>query len=431
MSLGILLFLGFFLLLIIGAPIAIAIAIPSFLVIWVGDLGVPVIAPNFFAGISKFPLLAIPLFILAGFILERCGISQRVIAFANHLVGKRRGGLAIVAISVCVFFGGVSGSGPADAAAIGAILIPAMYAQGYGRGYSAALIAAAGSTAIIVPPSIALIVYGAITNTSIPALFAAGAVPGLLAGLSLLIPAIWVAVKKGYGSVSQEDTDEQGETLGQSFRHAFWGLLAPVIILGGLYGGIFTPTEAAVVAVFYSLLLGLCIYRTLSLKDLYQILVDANQTSAIVMLIVAFAGLFSWAGATIGILDLLAESLMKVSDNKWVILFLINVLVFFAGMLMDAISVYYIFLPIFIPIMAHFQWDPVWFGVVMTLNLAIGQFTPPVAVNLYVTTQLADIRLEDTFRSVIPMVLAMLLALLVVVLFPALSLYIPRFFGLM
>ena len=430
MSLGLLLFLGFFLLLLIGTPIAVAIAIPSFLVIWIGDLGTPVIAPNFFAGIAKFPLLAIPLFILAGFILERCGISQRVIAFANLLVGHRRGGLAIVAISVCVFFGGVSGSGPADAAAIGAILIPAMYAQGYGKGYSAALIAAAGSTAIIVPPSIALIVYGAITNTSIPALFAAGAIPGLLAGLSLLIPAVWVARKRGYGAnVSVDDVDPI--SFGQSFREAFWGLLAPVIILGGLYGGIFTPTEAAVVAVFYSLFLGMIVYRSLGFKDLYQILVDANQTTSIVMLIIAFAGLFSWAGSTIGILDMLANSLMGASDKSWVVLLLINLLIFIAGMLMDAISVFYIFLPIFIPIIHHFGWDPVWFGVAMTLNLAIGQFTPPVAVNLYVTTQLAGIRLEDTFRAVIPMVIAMLISLLIILLFPALSLYIPQFFGLM
>jgi C4-dicarboxylate transporter, DctM subunit len=425
---GIALFLGFFTLLLLGVPIAIAIAVPSFLVIWGGDLGTPVIAPNFFAGIAKFPLLAIPLFILAGFILERCGISQRIIRFANILVGRRKGGLAIVAIGVCVFFGGVSGSGPADSAAIGAILIPAMFAQGYSKGYSAALIAAAGSTAIIVPPSIALIIYGAITNTSVPALFAAGAVPGFLAGLSLLIPAIWIARKRGYGSEKEGEIDI---SLGESFKEAFWGLLAPVIILGGLYGGIFTPTEAAVVAVFYSLFLGLVIYGTLSFKKIYQILVDASEASAIVMLIVAFAGLFSWAGSTIGILDSLAGLVMGISDNEWVVLIVINLLIFVGGMLIDAISIFYIFLPIFIPIMAHYGWDPVWFGVMMTLNLAIGQFTPPVAVNLYVTTQLADIRLEETFKAVWPMVIAMLIALVVVVLFPSLSLFIPKFFGLM
>ncbi len=426
---GILLFLIFFVLLLLGTPIAIAIAVPSFLVIWAADLGTAVIAPNFFAGIAKFPLLAIPLFILAGFILERCGISQRIIHFANLLVGRRRGGLAIVAIGVCVFFGGVSGSGPADSAAIGAILIPAMYAQGYSRGYSAALIAAAGSTAIIVPPSIALIIYGAITNTSVPALFAAGAIPGFIAGISLLIPAIWIARKRGYGS-EQEGEEEQQTSLWQAFKEAFWGLLAPIIILGGLYGGIFTPTEAAVVAVFYSLLLGFVIYRTLSLKAGYQILVDASETSAVVMLIVAFAGLFSWAGSTVGILDDLANMLMGVSTNEWVVLFFINLLIFVGGMLIDAISIFYIFLPIFMPIIEHFGWDPVWFGVVMTLNLAVGQFTPPVAVNLYVTTQLANIRLEKTFKAVWPMVLAMLVALFIVILFPSLSLFIPQFFGL-
>ncbi len=427
---GTLLFVCFFVLLLIGTPIAVAIAVPAFLVIWAADLGTAVIAPNFFAGIAKFPLLAIPLFVLAGFILERCGISLRIIRFANALVGQRTGGLAIVAILVCVFFGGVSGSGPADAAAIGAILIPAMYAQGYKKSYSAALIASAGSTAIIVPPSIALIVYGSITSTSVPALFAAGAVPGFLAGLSLLIPAVWIAKKKGFGSKAKAERTEN-DSIGKTFKEALWGLLAPVIILGGLYGGIFTPTEAAVVAVFYSLFLGVVIYRTLTFKDIYNILVEASEASAVVLLIVAFAGLFSWAGSTIGILDAIAESLMSISSNKWVVLFFIQVLIFVGGMLIDAVSIFYIFLPIFMPIMVHFGWDPVWFGVVMTLNLAIGQFTPPVAVNLYVTTQLANIRLEETFKAVWPMVLAMLVALVVVIAFPALSLWIPQFFGLM
>jgi len=424
---GALLFISFFILLLLGAPIAIAIGVPSFLVIHLAELGTPVISPNFFAGIAKFPLLAIPLFILAGFVLERCGISERIIRFANLLVGQRAGGLVIVAVAVCVFFGGVSGSGPADAAAIGAVLIPAMYAQGYSKSYSASLIAAAGSTAIIVPPSIALIIYGAITNTSIPALFAAGAIPGLIAGLAIVIPAYFIARRKGYGAQSQKSR----ESIWQAFREAFWGLLAPVIILGGLYGGIFTPTEAAVVAVFYSLFLGLVIYRSLTLKMIYQILVDACEASAVVMLIVAFAGLFSWAGSTVGILDDLAGYLMGVSTNEWVVLFLINGLIFVGGMLMDAISIYYIFLPIFMPIMASFGWDPVWFGVVMTFNLAIGQFTPPVAVNLYVTTQLADIPLERTFRSVLPLVASMLFALVIIIAVPWLSLFVPRFFGLL
>jgi tripartite ATP-independent transporter DctM subunit len=207
-------------------------------------------------------------------------------------------------------------------------------------------------------------------------------------------------------------------------------LLAPIIILGGLYGGLFTPTEAVVVAVFYSSFLGLVIYRTLDFKTMYNILVEAFETSAIVMLIVAFAGLFSWAGATVGILDTFAHLLMGISDNEWMVLLLINLLIFIAGMLIDAVSLFYIFLPIFMPIISHFGWNPIWFGVVMTLNLAIGQFTPPVAVNLFITTQLARIRLEKTFATTLPMVLAMTAALLLVVLFPALSLAVPRTFHL-
>ena len=246
--------------------------------------------------------------------------------------------------------------------------------------------------------------------------------------MSLLVPAIWIARKKGYGS---EKEGEESMGLWESFKEALWGLLAPVIILGGLYGGIFTPTEAAVVAVFYSLFLGFVIYRSLSFRAAYQILVDASEASAIVLLIVAFAGLFSWAGSTVGVLDSLAGMLMGISSNEWVVLLVINLLIFVGGMLIDAISIFYIFLPIFLPIMAHYGWDPVWFGVVMTLNLAIGQFTPPVAVNLYVTTQLANIRLEETFKAVWPMVLAMLVALVIVIAFPALSLYVPKFFGLM
>ncbi|MBL0380855.1 MAG: TRAP transporter large permease [Desulfofustis sp. PB-SRB1] len=424
---GVVLFVLFFILLLLGAPLAVAIGIPAFVVIIFGDLGTPVIAPNFFAGIAKFPLLAIPLFILAGFVLERCGISERIIRFANLVVGQRAGGLVIVAVAVCVFFGGVSGSGPADAAAIGAILIPAMFAQGYSKSYSASLIAAAGSTAIIVPPSIALIVYGAITNTSIPALFAAGAIPGLIAGLAIFLPAFFIARRRGYGA-GREDAPRQ--SIRKAFFEAFWGLLAPVIILGGLYGGIFTPTEAAVVAVFYSLLLGLVIYRSLTMAMIYQILVDACEASAVVMLIVAFAGLFSWAGSTVGILDDLAEFLLTISTNEWIILAVINGLIFVGGMLMDAISIYYIFLPIFLPIMAHFDWNPIWFGIMMTFNLAIGQFTPPVAVNLYVTTQLADIDLEQTFAAVLPLVASMLIGLVIIIAFPWLSLFIPRILGL-
>lgn len=424
---GFLLFGIFILLLLMGVPIAVSIGITAFYVIWKAGLGITVVSPNFYSGIAKFPLLAIPLFIFAGFIFERCGISERLVTFANALIGKRSGALAIVAVVVCVFFGGISGSGPADAAAIGAILIPAMVAEGYPRGFTAALIAGAGSTAIVVPVSIALIIYGALTNTSITTLFAAGIIPGLIAGLSLVIPAYLISKKRGYGKQCKTGNDI---SVFKAFKEAFWGLMAPAIILGGLYGGVFTPTEAAVVAVFYGIFLGFVVYRTLTLKKFYNILVDASNASAIVMLIVTLAGLFSWAASTLGVLDSISSYLLSISTNEYVILFFINLILFIAGMMIDAISIFYIFLPIFIPIMAQFHWNSIWFGVMMTFNLAIGQFTPPVAVNLYVTTHLADINIEETFKAVIPFVVSMLIALIILTIFPAITLFLPKLFGM-
>ncbi len=426
---GFILFGIFMILLILGVPIAVSIGISAAFVIWHSDLGIVILSPNFYSGIAKYPLLAIPLFILAGFILERCGISERLVNFANVIIGRRMGGLAIVAVAVSVFFGGISGSGPADAAAIGAILIPAMIRDGYGKGFTAGLIAASGSTAIVIPVSIALIIYGSLTNISITKLFAAGVFPGLLAGFSLIIPAYIISIKKGYGGKSSFDSENL--SIFKAFKEAFWGLMAPAIILGGLYGGIFTPTEAAVVAVFYGIFLGFFLYKTLDFKKFYQILVDASNASAIVMLIVTFAGLFSWAASTIGVLDKISSYLLSLSSNEYIILLFINIILFIAGTLLDAISIYYIFIPIFIPIISQFNWDPIWFGVLMTVNLAIGQFTPPVAVNLYVTTHLAGINLEETFKAVIPFIISMVISLIFLALFPQITLFFPKILGLL
>jgi C4-dicarboxylate transporter DctM subunit len=276
-----------------------------------------------------------------------------------------------------------------------------------------------------VPPSIALILYGAITNTSIGALFAGGVFPGILAGAALVVPALIVSRRRGYSSSAPST-----EPLLRVVREAIWGLLAPVVILGGLYGGIFTPTESAVVAVVYSLFVSLVVYRSLTFRDLFQIFADASESSAVVMIIVAFATLFAWAGSTVGVLDRAASAMIGFSENRYVLLILINLLLLIAGMLMDPITIYYILLPVLLPIIAHLHWDPVWFGVMMTFNLAIGQFTPPVAVNLYVTTNIGKIPLEDTFWEVIPFIFAMVAALVVVALIPSLSTFLPTLFGL-
>jgi tripartite ATP-independent transporter DctM subunit len=412
--------------LILGVPVATSLAATACLLIWMFDLGIRGISPNFYAGIAKFQLLAIPFFILAGLIMERCGISRRLVHLISLVVGPIPGGLAIVTVIVGLIFAGISGSGPADTAALGTILIAAMAARGYSKAFTAALIASAGSLAIIVPPSIAFIIYGVITGTSIPALFAAGAIPGILVGLFLIIPSFLISYRNGWRGERWGTAAE----IWKAFREAVWGLAAPFIILGGMYGGIFTPTEAAVVAVFYGIFVGMAIHRELLIKDLYDLLRDAALSSAVIMIIVAFAGLYAWTGSTLGVMDKFSGYLLAVSQNPWLVLLMISLILFVAGMLMDAISIYYIFLPILIPIIKLFNWDPVWFGVVMTVNLAIGQLTPPVAVNLYVVCNLAKLRIEEVAWAMIPFILTMLLALAIVIYFPVLSTFLPAFFKL-
>ena len=416
----------FLALLTLGVPVATSLGFTAVSLIWQYNLGIRGLSPNFYAGIAKFQLLALPFFILAGLILDRCGISKRLIRLVSLLVGPIPGGLAIVTIIVGMIFAGISGSGPADTAALGVILYPAMIAMTYDKGYTAALIAASGALAIVIPPSIAFILYGVITSTSVPALFAAGVVPGIIAALLLIIPSYFIARKHGWKG---ERWGTPGE-IWQAFKEAIWGLLAPAVVLAGIYGGIFTATEAAVVAVFYGLFVGLVVYRSLTLKALYEIFRDAVLSSAVVMFIVAFAGLFSWTGSTLGVMDKTSSYILSLSTNPTVILILINIMLLIAGMLMDAISIYYVFLPILIPIMAHFQWDPIWFGVVMTLNLAIGQITPPVAVNLYVIANIANLPLERISKGIIPFVFILIVALAITIAFPSLSTYLPSVFGL-
>jgi tripartite ATP-independent transporter DctM subunit len=416
------LFVTFLILVGLGVPIAIAAGVSGAVFLWYYQLGIQILSANIYGNIAKFQLLAIPFFILAGLILDRVGISQRLVHLVNLLIGPTTGGLALVAVVVCVFFAGISGSGPADTAALGTVLIPAMVAKGYDAGFSSALIASGGSIAIIIPPSIAFIIYGVITATSIPALFAAGILPGIVVGLCLMVPAYLISRARGYAG---ERWGTAGE-IWQAFKDSIWGLLAPLVILGGIYGGIFTPTEAAVVAVFYGLFVGALVYRSLTWKMLYGTLRDAALSSAVVMIIVAFAGLFAWAGSTLGAMDKAAGFIISLSQSPWVTILWVNLLLFIAGMLLDAVSIFYVFLPIFMPVMAHFKWDPIWFGVVMTVNLAIGQVTPPVAVNLYVAANLARISLERISRAVIPFVLAMLGALLVTIYLPFLSTWIPK-----
>lgn len=425
---GSILLLGvFFLLLFLGVPLGVALGVSGTLVIAVNGLGIMTLPTNVWTGIAKYPLLALPIFVLAGMVFERSGVAERLVRFASACVGNRTGGLALVAIIVCMVLGGISGSGPADAAAVATVLAPGMLKQGYPRPFTASLVAAAGSTAILIPPSIAFIVYAVLVpGVSVPALFIGGIVPGILAGCSLMVPALYFARRDGFGRTEE---GAPRPPIWATFKEAVWGLAAPVVILGGLRSGAFTPTEAAVVAVFYGLFVGLVIYRTLDIYKIYDVLRESAEISAIVMIIIALATIFAHAGSTVGAFDAFAYSLMSVTGNAVVMLLAINVILLIAGMLLDGISIFLVFLPILLPIVRMYGWDLTWFGVMMTMNIAVGQFTPPMAVNLMVTCKIVGTSMESTVPWVLWFVLANVVALLLVTFVPEIVLFLPRLLG--
>ena len=411
--------------LIFRVPIAISLGLSALFVSWWWDMGIDMLSYNFFAGIAKVPLLAIPFFILAGFIMERAGIAARIVMLVETLVGNMTGGLAVATVGVATFWGAVSGSGPATVAALGLILIPAMVKSGYDKPFAAATVSVTSGLAIVIPPSIAFIVYGGIADVSVPALFAAGFIPGVVVALFLMGSVLITSRKKGYRGKPRT------MPISKALREAFWGVMTPVVILGGIYGGVFTPTEAAAVAIFYGLFVGVFIYRTINkVSILIDVLVESVKATAVIMFVVTCAGLYAWVASTVGLVERGASVLLSLSDNPTVLLLLINVILFIAGMLLDAISIYYVLLPFLMPIMAHFGWDPVWFGVMMTINLALGQVTPPVAVNLYVGAKISNLTMEEITPPVLPMLAASALALVVIVLFPDITLFLPRLHGM-
>lgn len=413
--------------LLIRVPIAVSLGGAAIFVVWYWDMGFTMLSYSFYAGIAKFPLLAIPFFIMAGVIMEKVGIAERLIALIKQLVGDMTGGLAVATVIVAAFWGAVSGSGPATVAALGLILIPGMSEAGYDKAFAAAVVSVASGLAIIIPPSISFIVYGDIMQQSIGTLFAAGVLPGLLVAFCLCVMVYFISRKRGYRGAPRGSQKEVMRT----FREAFWGLITPIIILGGIYGGVFTPTEAAAVAVFYGMFVGVVIYRTLTLTMLYEILSETLLATSVVMIVVTCAGLYAWLGATVGLIDKIAGVLLSISENPVVILLMINIILLFAGMLLDAISIAYVFLPILMPIISHFGWDPIWFGVMMTVNMAIGQVTPPVAVNLFVGARISGLTMEDISRPAIPLIFASVVALVFITAFPIISTFLPKMMGMM
>ena len=398
--------------------VAVSIGLASILGIQVSNANMLISVKEMFASINKFPLAAIPFFILAGNLMETGGISRRLVEFAKSIVGGVQGGLPMTCVLTCMIFAAVSGSSVATTFAIGAILIPALIKHGYPTSYAAALQATSAELGVIIPPSIPMILYGVSAEVSIGELFIAGFGPGILISLALMA-FVWVYCKiKGWGK-----NDGDGRlSLGRATLQAGWALLMPVIILGGIYGGVFTPTEASAVAVFYALLVGVVIYREIKVKDLYAILRKSALSSAVIMFIIANAGLFAFLITRAGVPDAIGRWLEAVLQSPTLFLLGVNAALFIIGMFIETSAAIIVLAPILAPVAVHFGIDPVHFGLVMVVNLALGMITPPFGVNLFAACTVARISLDRMIKDLIPFVLVILVCLMVVSYVPALSL---------
>jgi C4-dicarboxylate transporter DctM subunit len=408
------------LLLLSSTPIAVALGLTAFAYFYYyTTIPLTQVPETLFNALNTFPLMAIPFFVLAANIMSRGGISQRLTEAGNALVGQFRGGLAMTAVLSCVFFAAISGSSPATVVAVGTLLIPAMIKSGYGREFSTGVIATSGSLGILIPPSIPLIVYGIATEESIGDLFIAGVLPGLFAGTLLLIMVVVVSRRRGYGT-GENALVMTGQQRTRALRDAFLSLLLPGFVLGGIYGGIFTPTEAAAAAVFYALLVSLLVYREIGIKDLGSILLASARTSAMVMFIIANGILFSFVLTSERIPGEITEAMLALNLEAWSFLLLVNVILLIAGAFMETSSAILIIAPILLPIGLELGVDPIHLGIIMVMNLEIGMITPPLGLNLFVASGLTGMSVLRVARAAIPSALVLLAALFVVT-------YVPQF----
>ncbi len=415
------LILSLFLLFAMNAPIAIAIGAASLLCIVVaGDSPLMMVVQKMFGGVDSFHLMAVPLFMFTGVIMEAGGISRRIIDLANALVGWLPGGMAAVTIVSAMFFAGISGSAAADAAAVGAILIPAMKKSGYASDFAAAVQASGGSIGVIIPPSIPMIIFGFLTGASIGRLFAGGILPGILIGVSLIVVATVISRNRGYAAAGVFSAQE----IWKRFKRALLALGAPVIILGGILFGIFTATESAAVAVVYALVVGMFVYRKIKPKDLFPLFREGAVTSAIVMFIIATASVFSWVAAMEDIPARLAGSLLGISDNPVVLLLLINALLLVAGTFVETTAALILLVPMITAMAPSLGVDMIQLGVIVVTNLAIGMLTPPMGICLIVSASISRDSLGAISRRILPFLGILLVDLLIITFYPPLTLWL-------
>ena len=413
-----LLFLTFLVLLVLGVPIAFAIAVSGVAVLAAGDVNLLIVVQRMFAATDSFPLVAVPFFILAGDLLARGAMSQTLVAFAESILGRIRGGLSAVAVAAGMFFAAISGSGAATTAAVGATLIPELKKRGYDEASSAALVASAGCIGVVIPPSVPMVLYAVIADQSVTQLFSNGFFPGFLMGGILIAISLYQAHKKNY----TKGAPFSWRTVWVTFRQAIWAILMPLIILGGIFSGYFTPSEAAAIAVIYAAVISFVVYRDMSLKNLYKIILGSAKTSAVIMIIIASSGVFGWVLANWKIPEQVAQSVLSVSSSKYVVLLLIAVIVLIAGVFMETSSAVILLTPVFLPLVKALGVDLVHFGLIFTIGISIGMITPPVAINLFVASSTTGLPIEKISKSVIPYLLGLIVVFLLYVYLP---LFIP------
>ncbi|WP_429163340.1 TRAP transporter large permease subunit [Desulfitispora alkaliphila] len=408
---------------VIGVPIAIALGLATVITIMNTDaISLRMVSQFAYSGIDKFPLLAIPFFVAAGVFMGAGGLSTRLLNVADEIIGGITGGYAIVTIATCMLFAAISGSGPATVAAIGAITIPAMIQRGYSASFATAIVAAAGAIGVMIPPSNPFIIYGVAAQQSVGRLFMAGIIPGILMGLLLMLVAYVISKKNGWKGSERKRSIK---TLVKAIWDAKFALLVPFIILGGIYGGFMTPTEAGAVAAFYGLFVGVVIYRQLNWKTLPKALVDAAMISGVIMALMATATMFGYLMTVERIPNMIADAILSVSDNPVIILLIISAFLLFIGTFLEALAAIVILVPILLPIVVALDINLIHFGVIMVVNLAIGFVTPPVGVNLFVAMGISKVEFGPLVRAMIPFLLILLVGLLIIMYVPQLSMYLP------
>lgn len=415
------LLISFFVLVFLRVPVAISLALSTIFVLFMSDFNMNMMPQRMFTALDSFPMMAIPGFVLAGVIMARGGISKYLIEALRSWVGHLPGGLSVVTILACAVFAAISGSSPATAAAIGSIMIPAMLAAGYNKRYSLGLVAAGGTLGILIPPSVPLIIYGITSEESIGDLFMAGVIPGLGLTAVLIIAAIVYAKRNGFKGDEKATWGDRGR---KSLK-AIWGAFLPILILGTIYSGAVTPTESAVVAVVYGLIVSAFIYRELKLKDMRHIIVESINVTSMIFLIIGAASLFGLYLTNEQVPQMVGQWISESDMNKWTFMIIVNLLFFVLGMFLEAVSIILITLPILLPILAHFDINLYHFAIIMTINMELGMITPPVGLNLFVVSGIAKEKLGEVVKGVIPFIILMIIYLALIVLFPQMSLWLP------